>query len=217
LRSKLTFLAIGLVLAGFGLGADEGFKTIFDGKSADGWLIAADKPMPKDNVQEDGLNPHKSGGYIVVHDQKHEDFVLDFDYKLSKGCNSGIFIRVGDLKDPVMSGIEVAIDDTTGHGFHDSGAFYDLVKPEKNAQKPQGEWNHMTVTAKGPKIDVVLNGETVSKIDLNEWPDAGTRPDGSKHKFTKVAMKSMIRGGYLGFQDHGQDCWYKNVKVKDLK
>lgn len=217
MRLRLASIAMGLALAGVGLGADEGFKKIFDGKSADRWLIAADNPLPKANVQEDGLNPHKSGGYIVVHDQKHEDFILDFDYKLSKKCNSGVFIRVGDLKDPVMTGIEVAIDDTTERGLHDSGAFYDLVAPRVNAQKPVGEWNHMTITAKGPKIEVVLNGETVSKIDLDEWTIPGTRPDGSKHKFSKVAMKSMIRGGYLGFQDHGQDCWYKNVMVKDLK
>ncbi len=74
----------------------------------------------------------------------------------------------------------------------------------------------MTITAKGPKIEIVLNGESVSAIDLDQWPNAGQRPDGSKHKFTKVAIKDMNRAGYLGFQDHGQDCWYKNVKIKDL-
>jgi hypothetical protein len=207
---------IGLILASGALAADE-FTTIFDGKSGDGWITNNDKkPLPKANVQADGLNPHGSGGYIVVHDKPHGDFVLDFDYKLSKGCNSGVFIRVGNLKDPVNTGIEVAIDDTTGTGMHDSGAFYDLVAPRVNAQKPQGEWNHMTITAKGPAIDVVLNGEQVAKIDLDQWTEEGKRPDGSSHKFTKVTVKDMARTGYLGFQDHGQDCWYKNVKVKDL-
>ena len=50
-----------------------------------------------------------------MHDKPLGDFVLDFDYKLSQGCNSGVFLRVGDLKDPVMTGLEVAIDDTDGH------------------------------------------------------------------------------------------------------
>ena len=53
-------------------------------------------------------------------------------------------------------------------------------------------------------------------IDLNEWPEPGKRPDGSKHKFAKVAIKDLNRPGYLGFQDHGKDCWFKNVKLKDL-
>ncbi len=196
--------------------ADPELTTIFDGSTGAGWITNKGQPVPRANVQADGLNPHASGGYIVVHEKPHGDFVLDFDYKLSKGCNSGVFLRVGDLKDPVMSGLEIALDDTTGTGLHDPGAFYDLVAPRVNAQKPVGEWNHMTITAKGPRIEIVLNGEKVSAIDLSQWPQPGMRPDGTKHKFTKVAMKDMNRPGYLGFQDHGKDCWYKNVKLKDL-
>ena len=206
-----------LALATLAVAADKEFTTIFDGTSGQGWITNNDsKPLSKANVQDDGLNPHGSGGYIVVHDKPHGDFVLDFDYKLSKGCNSGVFIRVGNLKDPVMTGIEVAIDDTTGVGMHDPGALYDLVAPSSNTQKPLGEWNHMTITAEGPKIAVALNGQTVSRINLDEWTEPGKRPDGSKHKFTSVTVKDLPRTGYLGFQDHGQDCWYKNVKVKDL-
>ena len=52
--------------------------------------------------------------------------------------------------------------------------------PRVNAQKPAGEWNHMTITARGPKIEVALNGETVSEIDLDQWTEPGKRPDGSK-------------------------------------
>lgn len=215
MRSVATAGLFGLVLATVAFAGE--LQTIFDGTSGDGWITNNDKkPLSKSNVQPDGLNPHGSGGYLVVHEKPRGDFVLDFDYKLSKGCNSGVFIRVGELKDPVMTGIEVAIDDTTGTGMHDPGAFYDLVAPRINAQKPQGEWNHMTITAKGPKIEVALNGETVSKIDLDQWTEPGKRPDGSKHKFTKVTVKDLPRSGYFGFQDHGKDCWYKNVKVKDL-
>ena len=215
-----THLRLALVVAMFavlGMGAGEGFTTLFDGTSAKGWIINnGSKPVPDANVQADGLNPHNSGGYIIVHEKPHENFLFDFDYKLSKGCNSGVFLRVKDLKDPVMTGLEIAIDDTKGKGFHDPGAFYDLVAPRVNAQKPQGEWNHMTITAKGPKITIVLNGENVSSINLDEWSEPGKRPDGSSHKFSKVAMKSLNGPGYLGFQDHGKDCWYKNVKIKDL-
>jgi hypothetical protein len=210
--------AIGLILiAALGASTADDFVTIFDGTSGSGWVTNdPKKPLPKANVQEDGLNPHKSGGYIVVHEKPHGDFVLDFDYKLTKGCNSGVFIRVGKLDDPVMTGLEIAIDDTTGTGFHDTGAFYDLVAPKVNAQKPVGEWNHMTITAKGSKISIRLNDQDVSAIDLAQFDQAGKRPDGSSHKFSKVAIKDFARPGYLGFQDHGQDCWYKNVKIKDL-
>ncbi len=217
MRAKKSAGLLLLALATTALAAEGEFTTIFDGTSGKGWITNNDsKPLSKANVQADGLNPHRSGGYVVVHEQKHGDFVLDFDYKLSKGCNSGVFLRVGDLKDPVMTGLEIAIDDTTGTGFHDPGAFYDLVSPRVNAQKPHGEWNHMTITAKGPKIDVTLNGESVSKINLAEWTEPGKRPDGSNHKFSKVTIKDFARPGYVGFQDHGSDCWYKNIKIKNL-
>lgn len=203
-----TFLLPALALA-----ADDA-RPLFDGSSPKGWILTDGKPLPAKFVQEGGINPHGTGSYIVSYEEMLGDFIVDFDYKLSKGCNSGVFVRVNDLKDPPYSGIEVALDDTTGRGYHDSGAFYDLVKPTTNAQKPAGEWNHMTITAKGPKIAVSINGSEVSQIDLDEFDKPGLRPDGSKHKFEKVAIGKLDRTGYFGFQDHGQDCWFKNITFK---
>ncbi|HEV3166654.1 MAG TPA: DUF1080 domain-containing protein [Isosphaeraceae bacterium] len=217
MRRKTTFaFSLVLITGGALWAAEEDLKTIFDGKSGAGWSTNTGKPLPKENVQADGLNPHGSGGYIVVYEKPLRNFVLDFDYKLTKGCNSGVFLRVADLKDPVMTGLEVAIDDTTGTGMHDPGAFYDLVAPRVNAQKPAGEWNHMTIVAKGPKIFIRLNKEEVSEIDLDQFKETGKRPDGSPHKFTGVSIKDMNRAGHFGFQDHGSDCWFKSVKLKEL-
>jgi hypothetical protein len=210
-RSVTSLLILALAAVG---AADEAFQTIFDGQSGKGWMTNTSQPLPKANVQPDGLNPHNSGGYIVVYEKPVKDFVLEFDYKISKGCNSGVFIRVGDLKDPVMTGLEIAIDDTTGTGLHDPGAFYDLVAPRVNAQKPAGQWNHMTITAQGPKVRVTLNGEEVSQIDLDQFTEPGQRPDGSRHKFSNVRIKDLNQKGYFGFQDHGQDCWFKSIKLK---
>ena len=73
------------------------------------------------------------------------------DFKISPGCNSGIFFRVGDLKDPVQSGFEIQIYDTankkTKPGKNDGGALYDAVAPSVNAMKPAGEWDHIEITA----------------------------------------------------------------------
>jgi hypothetical protein len=189
-------------------------RTIFDGTSPKGWMLTNSRPLPRKHVQPDGLNPHGTGSYLVVSERKLGDFILDFDYKLSKGCNSGVFLRVGDLKYPVDTGIEVALDDTTGTDRHDPGAFYDLVAPSENAQKPAGQWNHMTITAAGPILAVSLNGRDVSRINLEEWTVPGKRPDGTDHQFTNVAIGKLPRSGYLGFPDHGSDCWFKNIVVK---
>lgn len=215
----MTFLRASLLAAAFTFAAAPAFaaddaKPLFDGSTPAGWILTDGKPLPEKFIQDGAINPHGTGSYIVTYKDKLGDFVVDFDYKLSEGCNSGVFIRVNDLKDPVYTGIEVALDDTKGVGLHDSGAFYDLVAPKANAQKPAGEWNHMTITAKGANIKVAINGTEVSAINLDEWNEVAKRPDGSKHKFGKVAIGKLDREGYFGFQDHGQDCWYKNVTFK---
>jgi len=204
-----------LLVPALALAADDA-RSIFDGTTPKGWQFTNGKPLPEKFIQDGAINPHGTGSYIVVYEEKLGDFVADFDYKLSKKCNSGVFVRVNNLKDPVNSGLEIAIDDTAGHGLHDSGAVYDLVAPKANAQKPAGEWNHMTITAKGPNIKVQINGTEVTTINLDEFNEVGKRADGSSHKFKNVAIGKLDRTGWFGFQDHGQDCWYKNITIKKL-
>jgi Domain of Unknown Function (DUF1080) len=190
-------------------------RTIFDGKSPRGWMLTNRRPLPRKHVQPDGLNPHGAGSYLVVHEQKLGDFILDFDYKLSKGCNSGVFLRVSDLDDPVNTGIEISLQDSTGTGIEDPGAIHGLVAPSMNVQQPAGEWNHMTITAQGPVISVSLNGKGTSRINLDEWIVPGKRPDGSVHRFPTVAFAKLPRSGYLGFQDLMGDCWFRNIVLKE--
>ncbi len=196
--------------------ADE-FRTIFDGTSPAGWILSKGKqPLPGSHIQKDGLNPHGTGSYLVVYEEKLSDFELDFDYKLEKGCNSGVFLRVSDLTDPVDTSIEVALDDKTGNPLENSGAIFGLVGTETNAQKPGGQTNHMTITAQGPEISVVLNGSPVSSIHLDEWTIAGKRPDGKNQRFKKVAIADLARSGYVGFQDLTGNCWFNQIRLKKL-
>ena len=53
-------------------------------------------------------------------------------------------------------------------------------------------------------------------MDLDQWTTPNRRPDGSEHKFD-VAYKDHPRSGYIGLQDHGSPCWYKNIKIKPLE
>jgi serine/threonine protein kinase len=189
-------------------------RTIFDGRNAGDWMLTSKRPLPRKHVQPDGLNPHGTGSYLVVYQNKLGDFILDFDYKLSPGCNSGVFLRVGDLDDPVNTGIEVSIEDSPGTGDEAPGAVHGLVAPSVNAQRRAGQWNHMTITAQGPMIAVSLNGTDVSRIRLDEWNVPGKRPDGTPHRFTRLALAKLPRRGYLGFQDLVGDCWFRHIVVR---
>jgi len=197
-----------------------GWILLFDGKSLDGWQTSSKTPS-KVPIENGCINPHGCGGYMMIHRETWSNFVLALDFKISKGCNSGVFIRTHPLtprlgKDVGFNGIEIAIDDTTSAGYYDTGAIYDLVKPSRNAMKPVGEWNHVVITCDGPKLSVELNGELVTRMNLDQWKAPNRRPDGTEHKFD-VVYKDHPRLGYIGLQDHGSPCWYKNIKIKPLE
>src|SRR5438876_236415 len=198
---------------------DAGWLLLFDGTTTTGWMNS-DRTPPRTPVENGSLNPHRAGHYMLVHTQQWENFILSLDFKISKGCNSGIFVRTSSLtprpgKDVGFNGIEIAIDDTPGAGYHDTGAIYDLAKPTKNAMKPVGEWNHIEITVDGSRIEVALNGDRVTVADLSQFTEPNKRPDGSAHKFD-VAYKDHPHRGYIGLQDHGSPCWFKNIKLKPV-
>ena len=196
-----------------------GWRLLFDGKSTAGWMSPKRKPLRESHVQDGALNPHPCE-YMLVFGEPQGDFELELEFKLSRGCNSGIFVRTSPLeprpgRDVGFNGIEIALDDTTTAGLHDTGALYDLVAPSENRMKPAGEWNAARIVARGGLLDVSINGAVVTRIDLDEWTAPNRRPDGSKHKFD-VVYRDHPRSGYLGLQDHGSDCWYRNIKLRSL-
>jgi hypothetical protein len=228
MRAAFPLLAAALLASGAGAADNEltgkekadGWILLFDGRTLEGWMTSAEKPS-KTPVEDGSINPHKCGDYMMVHKEQWGDFVLSCDFKISKGCNSGVFVRTSPLKprpgkDVGYNGIEVQILDSKDAGFYDTGAIYDLVKPTKNAMKPVGEWNHAVITCDKNLIEVELNGEKATKMDLDQWTKPNERPDGSKHKFD-IAYKEHPRKGYIGLQDHGAPCWFKNIKLKPLK
>ncbi len=74
----------------------DGWVLLFDGKTTAGWMNS-DRTAPRKPVQDGALNPHKAGHYMLVHTQRWENFVLALDFRISKGCNSGIFVRTDSL------------------------------------------------------------------------------------------------------------------------
>ncbi len=165
---------------------------------------------------EEGVLTRKGKGDIWTKD-KYGDFILDLEFKVAKGTNSGVFIRTADIKKWLHTGIEIQIHDSFGAepGKHSCGAVYDCVAPAKNAVKKAGEWNRMTIVAFDNRIFITMNNERIINMDLDEWTEAHKNPDGTKNKF-KTAYKDMARSGVFGFQDHGHPVWYRNVRVRKI-
>ena len=197
-----------------------GWKLLFNGKDHTGWKCNNGKKIAA-GIEDGALVPWRSGGYIIIHEKQYGDFIFKCDVKMSEpNCNSGIFFRVSDPKNPVQTGYEMQVMNGKGTGYHDFGAIYDLAKPTKNnltnRQADGDKWQHVEIKCQGPHITISVNGEQVTTMNCDDFTKPGKRPDGSKHKFSR-AIKDFARTGYLGFQDHGQKCWYKNVKLLELK
>jgi hypothetical protein len=188
---------------------------LFNGTDFTGWITRENTS----NMVEDGVIHIKPGGGDLWTKERFGDFVLDLDFKVDKGANSGVFLRTDSIVNWLHTGIEVQVLDSAGKqnpGKHDAGAIYDVLAPNKNAMKPAGEWNHYTITAKGSNIQVVLNGEKIVDMNLDDWPEAHKNPDGTPNKFN-IAYKDMARSGHIGLQEHGQNVWYRNIRLRELK
>src|SRR5262249_6645777 len=139
------------------------------------WTTTGNWKLDKDGVVHLEPRPGEKGwtrfdAYLWAQ-AKYTDFEADFEYKVAKGGNSGFYVRVGDRKSAVVTGIEVQIYDSGSKPKdakltdHDSGGIIPGVPPTKNAAKPAGEWNRMQVTCKGSRLTVRLNGEVVNEVD----------------------------------------------------
>jgi len=137
------------------------------------------------------------------------------EYKTSEKANSGLFFRT-DPKNAVQGGFEIQIASPGLYsGKHIIGSLYDAKEPTIAAGKPDGEWNTMELTCKGPSIKAKVNGKKVIDVNIDNWKEPNKNPDGSKNKF-KTALKDLPRTGHLGLQYHGQPVWFRNIKVTSL-
>ena len=193
------------------LGWESKTVQLFNGRDLKNWV----QQKPGGWVVEKGMitPSDKPGGYIWAKGN-YDDFELELDFKVSKGCNSGLFFRTNP-KNPVQGGFEIQILDSHGKskmGKHDCGALYDVLAPSRNNAKPAGEWNHMKLIVNDAYVKVVLNGTLVTNANLNQWAVARKNPDGSRNKF-RTALKDLPRAGSVGLQYHGNPVWFKNIKL----
>jgi len=165
---------------------------------------------------EDGeLTPSQTPGGIIWTKEKFGDFEGVLEYKTSEKANSGLFFRT-DPRNPVQGGFEIQIASAGIYsGKHVLGSLYDAKEAAVSAGKPDGEWNTMTLTCKGPMIKATVNGQTTVDVNIDQWTEPKKNPDGSKNKF-KTPLKDLPREGHLGLQYHGQQVWFRNVIVKRL-
>jgi len=191
----------------------DDWKVLFDGSSLAGWMNDSGAAPNSKWVIENKVLACSEGAGMIWTKERFGDFILDLEFK-TEG-NSGIFVRTDNPKDCVQTGFEMQVyKPVKWPGKHSCGALYDALAPARELTR-NGRWNHVTIIAVGPRLTFFLNGAQIVDVDLNKWTTGNKSPDGSKNKF-RTALKDFKREGHIGFQDHGSNVWYRNVRIKQL-
>lgn len=199
--------------------AEGDWTPLLDAKLT-GWTDAKGNPPPPGWVMEDGGTLHrtaKSGDLIST--KEYSSFELEWDWKVAEGANSGLKYWVNAFGKKGMLGIEYQMIDDERHADakrgnnHNTASIYDIkgASPEK-AVKPAGEWNHSRIVIKNGVIEHYLNGKLAVSADTksSEWPALI-----AESKFKTVEGFAPGKGRLL-LQDHGDEVWFKDIKIKEL-
>lgn len=191
----------------------------FNGKNLDGWMVMPENPpvwLAKEDEDGEPMIARQPFGSYLWTEQKYTDFTLEMEYKVSPGCNSGVFFR-SEPGNHIRNGFEIQILDSHGQepNLRNTGALYDSSAPSAMPENPAGEWNTFRLECKGPIITVHINGVQVQDINIDRWDKPGRNPDGSENVRRK-ALKNIPRTGHIGFQDHGQNVWYRKIRITKL-
>ena len=221
---QLRYLSAGLTLAAFltaPVSADDGKWTVlFDGKNTDQWQDYKGGPV-KDAwaVQDGSLTLTKGGGGNIATKKQYSDFEFAFEWKVSPGGNSGIIYlsRPGDNA-PYMSGPEYQILDDDKHrdGKNpktSAGALYALIAADGKKLNDVGEWNTGRIVKRGKHLEHWVNGKKVVETTLHtdKWNKMV-----AESKFSKWSQFGKSAKGHIVLQDHGDQIWYRNMKIREL-
>lgn len=210
---------------------NNGWQLLFDGKTTNGWHTYGKQTIGKAWKAEDGTlhldaaskkNYSTDEGGDIVTNEEFGNFDLKLEWKISKNGNSGIMFYVKEdatkYQQPYFTGPEMQVLDNSGHADakiykHKAGDLYDLIASSKEAEKPVGEWNQVEIIANKGKLDFYLNGEHT--ISTTMWDD-NWRKMIAASKFKAWPDFGTFKKGRIDLQDHGDDVWYRNIKIKKL-
>ncbi len=200
--------------------------SLFDGKSLNGWHSWQEgKLLPQWKVEDGAIVLTEKGGKDLVTDKEYGDFILELEWKISEGGNSGIIFHVLEDKKyraSYSTGPEIQIldnernsDSNKGtNGNHKAGSLYDMIPAsDHTAVKPAGEWNKAKLVIKKGKGESWLNGKKVVS-----FPSTGPEFDKlvANSKFKDWDGFGVPQKGKIALQDHGNKVSFRNIRIKEL-
>jgi hypothetical protein len=219
MKSLLAGIALGLVLVTSVGAAETDWKSLFDGKTTKGWRGFKQTTFPKQGwVIKDGVLHHqpKGGGGDIITDESYGDFELTFDWKIAPGANSGVKYFILEERGQAIGHEYQLIDDKTHpdakNGIKRTTASFYAVFPAKDAKPREiGQWNESRILVKGNHVEHWLNGAMTVAYELGS-PE--TKAAVAESKFKDVKGFGEKVKGHILLQDHGDEVWFRNLKIR---
>ncbi|MEP4147733.1 MAG: DUF1080 domain-containing protein [Halioglobus sp.] len=194
----------------------EGWRLLFDGNSLEQWRSYGEDVVNDGWASENGCLTRVAWGGDIISREQFADFELKLEWRISDSGNSGIFIRGDESESSIHhTGYEMQVLDNVGHSdskdpTHRAGALYDMITPDHDTSKPVGYWNQVHILAVGPDVEFWLNGRQTAKFSQGspEWKALY-----AASKFTSRPRYGSLMKGHIGFQDHFDKVWYRNIRI----
>jgi hypothetical protein len=217
-----------------------GWKLLFDGNTLAGWRglgydsvpsahwkvengtikkIASGK-VPK---MPDGQPAH--GGDLMTIDS-FADFELAFEWKVTPGANSGLKYNVSEefslahASNHAALGWEYQVlDDSLSDDnkvpSHLAGSLYEMIAPKRTKPlAPVGQWNSARIVLRGMHGEHWLNGEKILEFEMGS-PEFDALYQ--KSKYRPIPGFADRRTGHLILQDHGDEAYFRNIKIREIR
>ncbi len=211
---------------------EEGWILLFDGETTEGWRGYNQAEFPPGGwAVEDGslrcigrgMGESGGEGGDILYDEKFHNFILSLEWNISEEGNSGIFYLGQEIEgEPIwISAPEMQILDNERHpdalrgvdGNRKAGALYDLIPATPQNTRPAGEWNHAEVMVDRGAVVHFQNGKPVVEYQLGTSTWNRMIAESKFHEFPEFGIN---RPGYIALQDHGDDVWFRNIKILPL-
>ncbi len=214
----------------------QGWELMFDGKSFNNWRGYNRQDIPACWVVENGtmrvdkskqVRGDRSTTGDIIFDRKMKNFEFTFEWKIAEAGNSGVFFLGQEIqgKPIYVSAPEFQLLDNENHPDAKQGrdnnrkaaSLYDMIPAVPQNAKPFLQWNSGGITLKDGKVTHFQNG--VKVVEYTLWtPEWENLIENSKFKgwAEMINVGGEKKEGYIGLQYHGDDIWFRNLKIREL-